>query len=84
MLVRFYRKLAGVMYNIVEETGKKADRVKKEQDCFRCSHFYVTWDTRFPYGCRDMGFKSKSLPGMVTRQIAGQKCLSFQEKAEKK
>ena len=36
--------------------GKAAN--PNRANCFRCKFFYVTWDNRFPRGCRAMGFKS--------------------------
>ena len=28
-----------------------------ELNCFSCCHFYITYETQFPYGCRKAGFK---------------------------
>ena len=38
--------------------------------CGDCKHYYVTWDKDFPYGCKAMGFKSRTYPGS-----GGQGCL---------
>jgi hypothetical protein len=46
----------------------------------KCKYFYVTWDTGFPYGCRAMGFKSKAMPNLVTKQVSTFECLSFEGK----
>lgn len=27
--------------------------------CVRCAYFYITWEKKFPYGCKAMKFKSK-------------------------
>ncbi|SDN35414.1 hypothetical protein SAMN04488502_1216 [Dendrosporobacter quercicolus] len=48
--------------------------------CRNCRFFYITWDSAYPYGCKVMGFKSKNLPCVVTRQVSGQECLSFAAK----
>lgn len=53
---------------------------EENTDCFKCKHFYITWDKNFPYGCRAMGFKSKEISSVVVRQSSGMKCLYFEEK----
>lgn len=51
-------------------------------DCRRCAHYFVTWDPRFPHGCRRMGFKSRTVPvEEVRRTMPGHECLLFQAKA---
>lgn len=52
-------------------------------NCSNCRHFYITWDVAMPYGCRAMGFKSKLMPYMVTKQFSQTECLSYQAKADK-
>ncbi|RLB83827.1 MAG: uracil-DNA glycosylase [Deltaproteobacteria bacterium] len=49
-------------------------------DCHRCRHYYVTWDKRFPHGCRAMKFKSKELPSCVVGKSSGMPCLLFKVK----
>ncbi|HEY3275554.1 MAG TPA: hypothetical protein VGJ94_02955 [Syntrophorhabdaceae bacterium] len=53
---------------------------KKKIDCFTCTHFYVTWDSRFPKGCRAMGFKSRELPSVVVFRNSGMECLRYMPK----
>ena len=53
---------------------------KKRIDCFKCKHFYVTWDQDFPRGCKAMGFKSKEMPADVVMQSSGMECMRFEEK----
>ncbi|MDY6880781.1 MAG: uracil-DNA glycosylase [Thermodesulfobacteriota bacterium] len=51
------------------------------KDCYKCEHYYVTWDKNFPHGCRAMMFKSRRLPGMVVRSSTpGTDCLSYKKK----
>jgi hypothetical protein len=45
--------------------------------CLDCRHFYVTWDARFPRGCRAYGVASRELPSVVVLQATGQKCATF-------
>lgn len=47
-------------------------------NCFRCRHFQVTWDARFPRGCRVMGFKGREMPSAVVREASGTECLRFE------
>ncbi|MEK6714138.1 MAG: uracil-DNA glycosylase [Nitrospirota bacterium] len=53
---------------------------KKRIDCYKCKHFYVTWDQSFPRGCKAMGFKSKEMPSDVVFQSSGMECMRFEEK----
>jgi len=53
-------------------------------NCFHCSHFYLTYNTRFPYGCHAMGFHSREMPSWVTRNYTGHDCLFFTPKKKKR
>lgn len=53
---------------------------KTPVNCLLCKYYYITWDARFPYGCKAMGFKSRKMPEAEILKITGQKCLSFQAK----
>jgi len=53
-------------------------------DCFKCRHFYITWDRQFPYGCRGLGFKSKNLPSDSVFKSSGLECLKYVKKKEEK
>jgi hypothetical protein len=54
----------------------KAEKI----DCFKCRHFFVTWDKKFPRGCRALGFKSKGMPSQMVFQASGMQCLKFEKK----
>ncbi|MCE5311719.1 MAG: hypothetical protein LLF86_01050 [Nitrospiraceae bacterium] len=54
------------------------EQKKSGINCFKCRYFYVTWDERFPYGCRGMGFKSKTKPSDEVLSISGVECLKFE------
>ncbi|WP_200906414.1 MULTISPECIES: hypothetical protein [Gulbenkiania] len=45
--------------------------------CRHCRHYYITHDSRFPYGCRAMDFKSRRLPMDDVRSATGQHCHTF-------
>jgi hypothetical protein len=49
-------------------------------DCRKCRHYYITWDKKFPYGCKAAGFKSARMPAAEVLAASGRTCLSFQEK----
>ena len=52
--------------------------------CYKCNHYYVTWDPYFPHGCRAMDFKSKRLPiNDVRMAMRGKDCLAFKMKKQK-
>lgn len=55
------------------ETGEKIN-------CFKCRHFYITWDTAFPNGCKAMGFKSKNMPSVDVYRSSKMPCLRFEAK----
>jgi hypothetical protein len=52
-------------------------------NCRLCTHYYITWDERFPYGCRAMGFKSKAVPSLTVFRSSSLPCQMFEPKAQK-
>jgi hypothetical protein len=46
-------------------------------NCRECQHYYITYDTHFPYGCRAMKFKSRHLPAQDVLEASGAHCLQF-------
>lgn len=56
------------------------DGKAEEVNCFRCRHFYVTWDELFPRGCKALGFKSREMPSAVVRRSSGMECQMFKLK----
>jgi len=49
-------------------------------ECRKCKYYYITWDEKFPYGCRAMGFKGKMQPSIVVKKNSGTKCMMFRKK----
>ncbi|WP_338119946.1 uracil-DNA glycosylase [Paenibacillus thalictri] len=41
----------------------------------------MTWDSRFPRGCKAFGFKTGELPSAVVLKSSGQPCMNYVEKA---
>ncbi len=65
-------------------TGKGRNKQEKEVNCFSCVHFFITYESDFPYGCRAVGFKSRTLPSKVMFAHSGIECQVFEEKPDKK
>ncbi|MCE9632592.1 MAG: hypothetical protein K8Q92_00205 [Methylophilales bacterium] len=59
-----------------------ADQNVQIPDCRQCVHYYITWDTSFPNGCRAMDFKSKRLPHLDVLESNGQYCMTFEPKPD--
>ncbi|HIE58809.1 MAG TPA: uracil-DNA glycosylase [Persephonella sp.] len=53
---------------------------EKKVNCFKCKYFYITWDKKFPYGCKAFGFKSRLLPSIEVYKASKKKCLYFTKK----
>lgn len=53
---------------------------KKRINCFKCIHFYITWDENNPRGCKYFGFKTRLLPSAAVFQSSGRRCQAFAEK----
>lgn len=54
--------------------------MRKIINCLKCEFFYVSWDPKFPRGCRFYGFKSKQLPSITVEQSTGSSCQVFSPK----
>ncbi|MFN5447169.1 MAG: hypothetical protein ACK5AJ_11015 [bacterium] len=49
-------------------------------NCWQCRHFSVSWDPKFPYLCRLMGFKSRVTPCIEVMRADGKRCQGFAAK----
>jgi len=52
----------------------------KPQDCNNCTHYYITHDANFRYGCRALDFKSQRQPILDVIEASGQRCHYFRKK----
>ncbi|MCL2087494.1 MAG: hypothetical protein FWH05_07900 [Oscillospiraceae bacterium] len=52
-------------------------------DCFKCKHFYITWEQKSQKACRLFEFKSDRLPSVVVFKSTGKKCEGFEPKNER-
>ena len=50
------------------------------QTCKDCIHFFVTYDSNFPYGCRSMGFKSRRYPYLEVQEATAEPCHGWEMK----
>lgn len=49
-------------------------------NCQKCKYYFITWDNRYPYGCRLFGVKSREAPSIIVYQSLGKQCEGFLEK----
>ncbi|MGH4051738.1 MAG: uracil-DNA glycosylase [Clostridium sp.] len=49
-------------------------------NCSKCIHYYITWDSSFPRGCKLYGFKTKNIPSILVKQSSGISCGNFTPK----
>jgi len=54
--------------------------MKRNVDCRKCINFYITWDKKYPRGCRAMGFTCREMPSVIVYKASGAECLRFEEK----
>jgi len=52
-------------------------------DCFKCRHFYITWDANQSRGCKAFGFKTRQMPSNVVFETSGAPCLKYSPKPDK-
>lgn len=52
----------------------------KDVACKNCIHYHITWDRKFPYGCKALQFKSVRAPSLEVFAASGIACLRFEEK----
>ena len=52
----------------------------KHINCRECQFYYITWDKKFPYGCKAMGFKTKAMPSKEVYTASGLECQKFKRK----
>ena len=51
-------------------------------DCFKCKHFYITWEPNNPRGCHAFAFKTRRMPSDVVLETSGEPCLKFLAKEQ--
>lgn len=53
---------------------------ERKINCLKCEYFYVTWDARFPRGCKAYDFKTRHMPSFVVFQSSGMPCMRYVRK----
>ena len=53
------------------DSKKGKEATAQQVDCNACAHFFITWDKRFPYGCKAMGFMSSHSPSKDVFEVEG-------------
>jgi hypothetical protein len=48
--------------------------------CRTCRHYYITWDRKFPHGCKAAGFRSAAMPHLEVFAASGRTCLLYEKK----
>jgi len=56
------------------------DRDRARPDCLHYAHYFVTWESDRPRGCRAYEFKAAELPSEVVREASGQPRQLFERK----
>lgn len=64
----------------MEQKDSEGPERHRQINCRACRHYYITYDPRFPYGCRAAGFKSRVMPSQEMINSSGLECQVFQEK----
>ncbi len=82
MTIQIFPVRLSAHYFPLKKEMSKLDKPKQGAEsqvpnCLECVHYYITWDTRFPYGCRAMDFKSKRMPQWDVLESSGKPCLMF-------
>lgn len=70
-----------MMKNVLR--GKKIMTTSKIA-CLKCIHYYSTWDTSFPRGCKIYKIKSLSIPSNVVKSNSGEDCQAFSPRVPEK
>lgn len=62
------------------KSGQGSNKRSQTPNCFKCKHFYITWEHSRGYACQAMGFKSQQIPWRVVVRESGMPCLMFSPK----
>lgn len=54
----------------------------EKTNCRNCKYYHITWDVKFPYGCKLFKVKSKQMPSVIVYQSLGKPCENFTEKKQ--
>ncbi|RJP23040.1 MAG: uracil-DNA glycosylase [Candidatus Omnitrophota bacterium] len=63
---------------------KSGSKSKKKILCIHCKHYHVTWDPKFPHGCKALGFKTARPPSFTVKESSGMDCFLYEEIKKKR
>jgi hypothetical protein len=43
----------------------------------QCNYYWVTWDPRYPRGCKLFGFRGTAMPSIMVYKATGAKCQNY-------
>lgn len=46
-------------------------------NCLKCKYYIVTWDARYPRGCKLFEFKGTIMPSIMVYKSTGVQCQNF-------
>jgi hypothetical protein len=49
-------------------------------NCFKCAHFLITWEPKFPKACTLFGVKTAQMPSDLVFKSTGERCKGFTPK----
>ena len=52
----------------------------EKPNCTKCKHYFITWNTRTPNGCRKFAIESKDLPSRIVHQAGMGDCQGYEAK----
>jgi hypothetical protein len=58
----------------------KMESEKKRVYCKNCTNYYITWDKKFPHGCKLWGIKSMHMPSVVVYRSKGSTCEYYKKR----
>lgn len=66
----------------MEPKPRRASMASADPDkmCHQCAHYFITHDVTFPYACRALNFRSRTLPCREVLAASGQECQYFEAK----
>jgi hypothetical protein len=64
----------------MSKTSSSQQDMQNQSDCNACRHLFMTYEARYPYGCRKLSFKSLRLPHYEVLEASGEPCASFEHK----
>lgn len=50
----------------------------KKPNCLHCKHYFSTYDSQSPRGCKLFNFKTAQFPSWVIKRESGKECEGFE------